>query len=185
MEKAFFVKKAILGKPFKGRRKQMKKFSVLFSIFAVLMAVTFTSCTPEASEEMDSFTEDMIGEWMIGIWDMFGSSKSTSVMGEEEQTTESTATGTIEFKGIEDDSECIITFVIEGEVEEYKQIGTFKDFWQRFFIEAEDTENYTIDVSLNVNKERSKIEINRTSSGEYDDIGYKYKDSMSYILTKR
>jgi hypothetical protein len=57
-----------------------------------------------------------------------------------------------------------------------------------FFIEAEDTENtenYTIDVSLNVNKERSKIEINRTSSGEYDDIGYKYKSSMSYILTKR
>ena len=56
-----------------------------------------------------------------------------------------------------------------------------------FFIEAEDTEdteNYTIDVSLNVNKERSKIEINRTSSGEYD-IEYKYKDSMSYILTKR
>lgn len=166
----------------------MKKLSVLFSIFTVLMAVTFTSCTPEVSEEMDSFTEDMIGEWMIGTWDMFSSSKSTSVMGEEEQTTESTVTGTIEFKGIEDDSECIITFVIEGEVEEYKQIGTFKDFWQMFFIEAEDTEdteNYTIDVSLNVNKERSKIEINRTSSGEYDDIGYKYKSSMSYILTKR
>ncbi len=185
MEKAFFVKKAILGKPFKGRRKQMKKFSVLFSIFAVLMAVTFTSCTPEVSEEMDSFTEDMIGEWMIGTWDMFSSSKSTSVIGEKEQTTESTATGTIEFKGIEDDSEWIITFVREGEVEEYKQIGTFKDFKQMFFIETEDTENYTIDVSLNVNKERSKIEINRTSSGEYDDIEYKYKDSMSYILTKR
>ena len=165
----------------------MKKLSVLFSIFTVLMAVTFTSCTPEVSEEMDSFTEDMIGDWMIGTWDMFSSSKSTSVMGEEEQTTESTATGTIEFKGIEDDSECIITFVIEGEVEEYKQIGTFKDFWKMFFIEAEvtdDTENYTIDVSLNVNKERSKIEINMTSSGEYD-IGYKYKSSMSYILTKR
>lgn len=171
----------------------MKKFSVLFSIFAVLMAVTFTSCTPEASEEMDSFTKDMIGEWMIGTWDMFSSSKSTTVRGEEEQTTELTATGTIEFKGIEDDSECIITFVREGEVEENKQIGTFKDFWKMFFIETEetedteDTENYTIDVSLNVNKERSKIEINRTSSGEYDDIGYKYKykSSMSYILTKR
>jgi len=37
----------------------MKKLSVLFSIFAVLMAVTFTSCTPEVSEEMDSFTEDI------------------------------------------------------------------------------------------------------------------------------
>ena len=116
---------------------------------------------------------------------MFSSSKSTTVRGEEEQTTESTATGTIEFKGIEDDSECIITFVREGEVEENKQIGTFKNFWQMFFIDTEDTENYTIDVSLNVNKERSKIEINRTSSGEYDDIGYKYKSSMSYILTKR
>ena len=165
----------------------MKKFSVLFSIFAVLMAVTFTSCTPEVSEEMDTFTEDMIGEWMIGTWDMFSSSKSTSVIGEKEQTTEITATGTIEFKGIEDDSECIITFVREGEVEENKQIGTFKDFWQMFFIETEeteDTENYTIDVSLNVNKERSKIEINRTSSGE-DYTGYKYKSSMSYILTKR
>ena len=94
MEKAFFVKKAILGKPFKDRRKQMKKFSVLFSIFAVLLAVTFTSCTPEVSEEMDSFTEDIIGEWMIGIWDIDSTSKQTGVVNGEKREAVTKQTGT-------------------------------------------------------------------------------------------
>ena len=146
----------------------MKKLSVLFSIFAVLMAVTFTSCTPEVSEEMDSFTEDMIGEWMIGTWDMFSSSKSTSVMGEEEQTTESTATGTIEFKGIEDDSEVLYFIGFEGE--EIKKFGTFKDFKKELFIETKDTDED--EVCVMVNKERSKISmtITRKWAGE---SGYK------------
>ena len=157
----------------------MKKLSVLFSIFTVLMAVTFTSCEDPA-KTMEPFTEDMVGEWMIGTWDISGSLKSTFVIGEEEQTTVSTATGTYEIKGIENDSEVIGTFVSEGV--EQKQIGTFEDFKKSLF--PEETEGVTMNVSSNINKVKTKIEINMTSSGEYD-IGYKYKSSMSYILTKR
>ena len=176
MEKAFFVKKAILDKPFKGRRKQMKKLSVLFSIFTVLMAVTFTSCEDPA-KTMEPFTEDMIGEWMIGTWDFSSSSKSTFVMGEEEQTTESTATGTYEIKGIEDDSEVIMTLVSEGVEQEEK--GTFEDFKKTLFPETEDTEGVTMNVSSNINKAKTKIEMNMSMQREG------YKMSLTASITKR
>lgn len=46
----------------------MKKFSILFSILAVLLTVTFTSCGD--INAMEPLTEDMIGEWIIGTWDV-------------------------------------------------------------------------------------------------------------------
>ena len=161
----------------------MKKFSVLFSIFAVLMAVTFTSCTPEVSEEMDSFTEDIIGEWMIGIWDISSSSKQTLVIGEEEQTTESTTTGTYEIKGIEDDSEVIMTLVSEGVEQEQK--GTFEDFKKTLFPETEETEGVTMNVSSNINKAKTKIEMNMSMQSESEEAGFKMRLTASIILTKR
>ena len=176
MEKAFFVKKAILGKPFKGRRKQMKKFSVLFSIYAVLMAVTFTSCEDPA-KTMEPFTEDMVGEWMIGTWDFSSSSKTTLVMGEEEQTTESTTTGTYEIKGIEDDSEVIMTLVSEGFEQEEK--GTFEDFKKTLFPETEEIEGVTMNVSSNINKAKTKIEMNMSMQREG------FKMSLTASITKR
>ena len=138
----------------------MKKLSVLFSIFTVLMAVIFTSCEDPA-KTMEPFTKDMIGEWMIGTWDFSSSSKSTLVMGEEEQTTESTATGTYEIKGIEDDSEVIITLVSEGFEQEEK--GTFEDFKKTLFPETEETEGVTVNVSSNINKAKTKKRTKRTT----------------------
>ena len=122
----------------------MKKLSVLFSIFTVLMAVIFTSCEDPA-KTMEPFTKDMIGEWMIGTWDISSSSKETVVQGEEEQTTESITTGTYEIKGIEDDSEVIMTLVSEGVEQEKK--GTFEDFKKTLFPETEETEGVTMNVS--------------------------------------
>jgi len=159
----------------------MKKLSVLFSIFTVLMAVTFTSCEDPA-KTMEPFTEDMIGEWMIGTWDFSSSSKSTTVMGEEEQTTESTATGTYEIKGIEDDSEVIITLVSEEvELEE----GTFEDFKKTLFSEIEETDGVTVNVSSNINKAKTKIEMNVSMQSGSEEVGFKMSTTASIVLTKR
>lgn len=158
----------------------MKKLSVLFSIFTVLMAVTFTSCEDPA-KTMEPFTEDMIGEWMIGTWDFSTSSKTTTVMGGEEQTTESTTTGTVEIKGIKDYSEVIQTGVIEGV--EQKQIGTFKDFKKSFF--PEETEGVTMNVSSNINKAKTKIEMNMSMQSGSEEVGFKMSTTGSIVLTKR
>lgn len=160
----------------------MKKLSVLFSIFTVLMAVTFTSCEDPA-KTMEPFTKDMIGEWMIGTWDFSSSSKSTLVMGEEEQTTESTATGTYEIKGIEDDSEVIITLVSEGFEQEEK--GTFEDFKKTLFPETEETEGVTVNVSSNINKAKTKIEMNVSMQSGSEEVGFKMSTTASIVLTKR
>ena len=162
----------------------MKKLSVIFSIFAVLMAVIFTSCTPpmavtstSSAKTMEPFTKDMIGEWMIGTWDISSSSKETVVQGEEEQTTESTTTGTYEIKGIEDDSEVIMTLVSEGVEQETK--GTFEDFKKTLFPETEETEGVTMNVSSNINKAKTKIEMNMSMQRE------EYKMSLTASITKR
>ena len=160
----------------------MKKLSVLFSIFAVLMAVTFTSCEDPA-KTMEPFTEDMVGEWMIGTWDISSSSKMTTVMGGEEQTTESTTTGTYEIKGIEDDSEVIMTLVSEGFEQEEK--GTFEDFKKTLFPETEEIEGVTMNVSSNINKAKTKIEMNMSMQSESEEAGFKMSLTASIILTKR
>ena len=160
----------------------MKKLSVLFSIFTVLMAVTFTSCEDPA-KTMEPFTEDMVGEWMIGTWDFSSSSKMTTVMGGEEQTTESTTTGTYEIKGIEDDSEVIMTLVSEGFEQEEK--GTFEDFKKTLFSETEETEGVTMNVSSNINKAKTKIEMNMSMQSESEEAGFKMSLTASIILTKR
>jgi len=158
-----FVKKAILDKPFKGRRKQMKKLSVLFSIFTVLMAVTFTSCTPEVSDGMDLFTEDIIGEWMIGIWDIDSTTKQTGVVNGEKREAVTKQTGTYEFKGIEDDSE--IEIKVEESLtyksgEEYTNSSEYKMFFAEFKAGIFEGEGTTegIKNSITVNKERTRIE---------------------------
>lgn len=188
MEKAFFVKKAILGKPFKGRRKQMKKFSVLFSIFAVLLAVTFTSCTPEVSEEMDSFTEDIIGEWMIGIWDIDSTSKQTGVVNGEKREAVTKQTGTYEFKGIEDDSE--IEIKVEESLtyksgEEYTNSSEYTMLFAEFkagIFEGEGTPE-GIENSITVNKERTRIE--QRVSGTVDQNGVEVSITGFRTFTKR
>ena len=154
----------------------MKKLCVLFSIFTVLMAVTFTSCEDPA-KTMEPFTEDMVGEWMIGTWDISSSSKMTTVMGGEEQTTESTTTGTYEIKGIEDDSEVIMTLVSEGFEQEEK--GTFEDFKKTLFPETEEIEGVTMNVSSNINKAKTKIEMNMSMQREG------FKMSLTASITKR
>ena len=154
----------------------MKKLSVLFSIFTVLMAVTFTGCEDPA-KTMEPFTEDMVGEWMIGTWDFSSSSKMTTVMGGEEQTTESTTTGTYEIKGIEDDSEVIMTLVSEGFEQEEK--GTFEDFKKTLFPKTEEIEGVTMNVSSNINKAKTKIEMNMSMQREG------FKMSLTASITKR
>ena len=166
----------------------MKKLSVLFSIFAVLMAVTFTSCTPEVSEEMDSFTEDMIGEWMIGIWDIDSTSKQTGVVNGEKREAVTKQTGTYEFKGIEDDSE--IEIKVEESLtykagEEYTNSSEYTMLFAEFkagIFKGEGTPE-GIENSITVNKERTRIE--QRVSGTVDQNGVEVSITGFRTFTKR
>ena len=161
----------------------MKKLSVLFSIFAVLMAVTFTSCEDQA-KTMEPFTEDMIGEWMIGTWDISSSSKETVVQGEEEQTTESTTTGTYEIKGIEDDSDVISTTIILGvETSATVKFSFVKDLLFLAKNSSFETEGAKVKYSLEVNKPRTKIVANTSSKVEV--LGITTEKVSTSTWTKR
>ena len=47
----------------------MKKISIIFLLFTVLMTAIFTSCE-DPTTTMEPLTEDMIDEWIIGTWDV-------------------------------------------------------------------------------------------------------------------
>ena len=167
----------------------MKKLSVLFSIFTVLMAVTFTSCTPEVSDGMDLFTEDIIGEWMIGIWDIDSTTKQTGVVNGEKREAETKQTGTYEFKGIEDDSE--IEIKVEESLkyksgEEYTNSSEYTMLFAEFkaeIIKGEGTTPEGIKYSITVNKDRTRIE--QSVSGTFDQNGVEVSITGFRTFTKR
>lgn len=166
----------------------MKKLSVLFSIFTVLMAVIFTSCTPEVSEEMDSFTEDMIGDWMIGTWDIDSTSKQTGVVNGEKREAVTKQTGTYEFKGIEDESEIEIKVedrLIYKSGEEYTNSSEYKMLFAEFKAGIFEGEGTTegIKNSITVNKERTRIE--QSVSGTVDQNGVEVSITGFRTFTKR
>ena len=88
-----------------------------------------------------------------------------------------------EIKGIEDDSEVIMTLVSEGAEQEQK--GTFEDFKKTLFPETEETEGVTVNVSSNINKAKTKIEMNMSMQSENEEAGIKMNLTASIILTKR
>ena len=136
----------------------MKKLSVLFSIFAVLMAVTFTSC--DQSSKMEPLTKDMIGEWMIGTWDV-ENVKKTVVAGVE---TEAKTQSLYEIKGIEDDSDVIsTTIILDVETSATVKFSIVKDLLFLAKNSSIETEGAKVEYSLEVNKPRTKI-ISNTSS---------------------
>ena len=156
----------------------MKKLSVLFSIFAVLMAVTFTSC--DQSSKMEPFTKDMIGEWMIGTWDVENVGK-TVVAGVE---TELKTQGSYEIKGIEDDSDVISTTIISGE----ETSGTVKFSMVKDILflaknSSIETEGIKMEYSLEVNKPRTKIVANASGKGEV--LGFTTESVSTSTWTKR
>ena len=166
----------------------MKKLSVIFSIFAVLMAVIFTSCTPEVSDEMDLFTEDIIGEWMIGIWDIDSTTKQTGVVNGEKREAVTKQTGTYEFKGIEDESEIEIKVedrLIYKSGEEYTKSSEYKMLFAEFKAGIFEGEGTTegIENSITVNKERTRIE--QSVSGTVDQNGVEVSITGFRTFTKR
>ena len=139
----------------------MKKLSVLFSIFAVLMAVTFTSC--DQSSKMEPLTEDMIGEWMIGTWDVEIVGKTVVAGVEAEAKTQ----GLYEIKGIEDDSDVISTTIISGvETSATVKFSFVKDLLFSAKNSSIETEDVKMEYSLEVNKPRTKIVANTSSKVE-------------------
>ena len=136
----------------------MKKLSVLFSIFAVLMAVTFTSC--DQSSKMEPLTKEKIGERMIGTWDV-ENVKKTVVAGVE---TEAKTQSLYEIKGIEDDSDVIsTTIILDVETSATVKFSIVKDLLFLAKNSSIETEGAKVEYSLEVNKPRTKI-ISNTSS---------------------
>ena len=79
----------------------MKKISIIFLLFTVLMTAIFTSCE-NPTTTMEPLTEDMIDEWIIGTWD-FNTIIETKI-GEQSQTTNTT--GKYEIKNFLNTEEC-------------------------------------------------------------------------------
>ena len=91
----------------------MKKISIIFLLFTVLMTAIFTSCE-DPTTTMEPLTEDMIDEWIIGTWDV--NTIIETKIGEQSQTTNTT--GKYEIKNLENDMELILLksqiFIKEG-----------------------------------------------------------------------
>ena len=91
----------------------MKKISIIFLLFTVLMTAIFTSCE-NPTTTMEPLTEDMIDEWIIGTWDV--NTIIQTKTGDQAQTTNST--GYYEIKNLENDKELVLLktqiFISEG-----------------------------------------------------------------------
>ena len=91
----------------------MKKISIIFLLFTVLMTAIFTSCE-NPTTTMEPLTEDMIDEWIIGTWDV--NTIIETKIGEQSQTTNTT--GKYEIKNLENDKELVLLktqiFISEG-----------------------------------------------------------------------
>lgn len=91
----------------------MKKISIIFLLFTVLMTAIFTSCE-NPTTTMEPLTEDMIDEWIIGTWDV--NTIIETKIGEQTQTTNTT--GKYEIKNLENDKELVLLktqiFISEG-----------------------------------------------------------------------
>lgn len=91
----------------------MKKISIIFLLFTVLMTAIFTSCE-DPTTTMEPLTEDMIDEWIIGTWDV--NTIIETKIGEQSQTTNTT--GNYEIKNLENDKELVLLktqiFISEG-----------------------------------------------------------------------
>lgn len=146
----------------------MKKLSILFSIFAVLMAVTFTSCSENVG--MEPLEEYMIGDWMIGEWEFESGEKTVGTGNPNIQTIKRL----YEIEGTEYDSRVIYTDDEEedDEDEDYyynddyyyddyeKKIEmTFNDVRKSLFPFNEEFkfDEAEMEYSLEVNASRTKI----------------------------
>jgi hypothetical protein len=93
--------------------EKMKKISIIFLLFTVLMTAIFTSCE-DPTTTMEPLTEDMIDEWIIGTWDV--NTIIETKIGEQSQTTNTTEK--YEIENLENDMELILLksqiFIKEG-----------------------------------------------------------------------
>lgn len=91
----------------------MKKISIIFLLFTVLMTAIFTSCE-DPTTTMEPLTEDMIDEWIIGTWDV--NTIIETKIGEQSQTTNTT--GKYEIKNLKNGKELVLLktqiFISEG-----------------------------------------------------------------------
>ena len=88
----------------------MKNLKHIFSILAILIAVTLTSCNFNDNSEQN-FTKYSVGKWLIGDWNFeYSLTQKATINGEpiDLDNFYETYSGTIEIKGIKDNSKVII-----------------------------------------------------------------------------
>ncbi len=89
----------------------MKNLKHIFSILAILIAVTLTSCNFNDNSEQN-FTKYSVGKWLIGNWNFeYSLTQKATINGEpiDLDNFYETYSGTIEIKGIKDNSKVIIS----------------------------------------------------------------------------
>ena len=163
----------------------MKNLKHIFSILAILIAVTLTSCNFNDNSEQN-FTKYSVGKWLIGDWNFeYSLTQKATINGEpiDLDNFYETYSGTIEIKGIKDNSKVIIS----SEGKSFKM--NFENFIQVLLgiTEVSGTKVIESDISsvISANKKKLTIKVFILSSSqlmEYQKIMHLCHD---FVMAKK
>jgi len=163
----------------------MKNLKHIFSILAILIAVTLTSCNFNDNSEQN-FTKYSVGKWLIGDWNFeYSLTQKATINGEpiDLDNFYETYSGTIEIKGIKDNSKVIIS----SEGKNFKM--NFENFIQVLLgiTEVSGTKVIESDISsvISANKKKLTIKVFILSSSqlmEYQKIMHLCHD---FVMAKK
>ena len=163
----------------------MKNLKHIFSILAILIAVTLTSCNFNDNSEQ-KFTEDSVGKWIIGDWNFeYSLTQKATINGEpiDLDNFYETYSGTIEIKGIKDNSKVIIS--VEGIESEMN----FDDFIDGLLgmTEINGTGIIESDTSSIISANKKKLTIKASLLSSSNLMGDKVTISLShnFVMTKK
>lgn len=163
----------------------MKNLKHIFSILVILIAVTLTSCNFNDNSEQN-FTKYSVGKWLIGDWNFeYSLTQKATINGEpiDLDNFYETYSGTIEIKGIKDNSKVIIS----SEGKNFKM--NFENFIQVLLgiTEVSGTKVIESDISsvISANKKKLTIKVFILSSSqlmEYQKIMHLCHD---FVMAKK
>lgn len=161
----------------------MKNLKHIFSILAILIAVTLTSCNFNDNSEQ-KFTEDSVGKWIIGDWNFnYSMAQESTVNDKILINLYESYSGTIKVKEIKDDSEVIIS--VEGIESEMN----FDDFIEGLLgmTEINGTGIIESDTSSIISANKKKLTIKASLLSSSNLMGDKVTISLSYnfVMTKK
>jgi hypothetical protein len=161
----------------------MKNLKHIFSILAILIAVTLTSCNFNDNSEQ-KFTADSVGKWIIGDWNFnYSMAQKSTVNDKTLINLHESYSGTIKVKEIKDNSKVIIS--VEGIESEMN----FDDFIDGLLgmTEINGTGIIESDTSSIISANKKKLTIKASLLSSSNLMGDKVTISLShnFVMTKK